>query len=145
MLTEIEWWGGLLFIWGGLCYWLVARGEDGVAGMYAIITHLAFTSAAGLLALYFYPLATPALSYLYLGLLAAGLLGLLGAFFWSGKEDDDDASSDAAPAAGEDSGEEISGREELVGQLIFFLPLVIAWLLGAYKAYGLVRGLGWLG
>ena len=77
MLTQIEWWGGVIFVLGALTYRMVMgaleRPVDGFP-WYRLMMHVFFLAPAALLAGYFYPLTQPALQYGYLALLAVSLL-----------------------------------------------------------------------
>ena len=77
MLTQIEWWGGVIFVLGALTYRMVMgaleRPADGFP-WYRLMMHVFFLAPAALLAGYFYPLTQPALQYGYLALLAVSLL-----------------------------------------------------------------------
>lgn len=141
MLTEIEWWGGLLFIWWALCYRMFLSGDLPRLSLDALINHCVFIFSAVLLALYFYPLASPAAQYGYLVGLGLALISLAMMFFWPEGDDDEPAASVEADVEEE---EEIGAGYELMGQAIYCAPLVIACLLGVVKSYDVVRELGWL-
>ena len=77
MLTEIEWWGGVLFIVGAVVYRMAIGALDKDAGFDAnrLLSHVFFLAPAVVLAGYFYPLERPGLRYAYLGVLAVALAG----------------------------------------------------------------------
>eukprot|EP01034_Spumella_vulgaris_P040076 gene40076-49560_t len=68
MLTEIEWWGGVLFIVGAVVYRMAIGALDKDAGFDAnrLLSHVFFLAPAVVLAGYFYPLERPGLRYAYL-------------------------------------------------------------------------------
>lgn len=136
MLTEIEWWGGLLFIWGVLNYRGLLSG--GATHRSCLII---FLFPGVLLALYFYPLASPIMRYSYLASLAVAILGLLYMQFWPDSED-----KELEQTGGDNADEEEpdDSKFELLGQIIIFTPPVIACLLGSIKSFGIAQNLGWL-
>ena len=79
MLTEIEWWGGVLFIVGAVVYRMAIGALDKDAGFDAnrLLSHVFFLAPAVVLAGYFYPLERPGLRYAYLGVLAVALLAMV--------------------------------------------------------------------
>lgn len=79
MLTEIEWWGGVLFIVGAVVYRMAIGALDKDAGFDAnrLLSHVFFLAPAVVLAGYFYPLERPGLRYAYLSVLAVALLAMV--------------------------------------------------------------------
>lgn len=79
MLTEIEWWGGVLFIVGAVVYRMAIGALDKDAGFDAnrLLSHVFFLAPAVVLAGYFYSLERPGLRYAYLGVLAVALLAMV--------------------------------------------------------------------
>ena len=79
MLTEIEWWGGVLFVVGAVVYRMAIGALDKDAGFDAnrLLSHVFFLAPAAVLAGYFYPLERPGLRYAYLGVLAVALLAMV--------------------------------------------------------------------
>ncbi len=77
MLTEIEWWGGLLYLCGALAYWITYKEIGMKWALDYIGFHLAFLTSAVLLALYFYELNSPLLQKLYVGLTVMALVSML--------------------------------------------------------------------
>lgn len=77
MLTQIEWWGGVIFVVGAVAYRLVMgaleTNDEGIS-WYRGFMHAFFVLPAVVLAGYFYPLPAPWLQYGYLGVLGASLL-----------------------------------------------------------------------
>jgi|EP01030_Chromulinospumella_sphaerica_P009730 hypothetical protein len=101
MLTEIEWWGGVLFIVGAVVYRMAIGALDKDAGFDAnrLLSHVFFLAPAVVLAGYFYPLERPGLRYAYLGVLAVALLAMvttLGMEIWDNVQTAKEAKAKAA-------------------------------------------------
>ena len=79
MLTEIEWWGGVLFVVGAVVYRMAIGALDKDAGFDAnrLLSHVFFLAPAVVLAGYSYSLERPGLRYAYLGVLAVALLAMV--------------------------------------------------------------------
>lgn len=79
MLTEIEWWGGVLFVVGAVVYRMAigALDKDAEFDANRLLSHVFFLAPAVVLAGYFYPLERPGLRYAYLGVLAVALLAMV--------------------------------------------------------------------
>lgn len=146
MLTEIAWWGGLIFIWWALCYWMLIKEWDTPVDLSYISMHAAFISTAAVLALYFYPLEAMVMKYVYLASLGISIVAILLLFFLPESEAVKQAEADKAEEAKDEEGEEEEAEAglELLGQIILFAPLFITVLLGLYKSYGIAQQLGWL-
>lgn len=98
MLTQIEWWGGVIFVLGALAYRLVLGALEKGEGYdwYRWLMRLFFVLPGVLLAGYFYPLERLALQYAYLGVLGVALLAVAGVMV---QEVTGDADSDKDKAA----------------------------------------------
>src|SRR6218665_2706028 len=94
MLTEIQWWGGLLFIWGALALWTQLH-FFGEHRWFNILSACTFALIGLSFALYFYELQQPVLRYGFVLATAAAALGVV-AFLLSmafGFDEDDEAPS----------------------------------------------------
>lgn len=140
MLTEIEWWGGILFIWFVLCYLLAHKEYPNKWSVDYFSFNIAFVAAAFILALYFYPLESPTSQYLYLAVLAIGLLASILMFFWPESEE-----AKATLNEKSDDDEEIGAFWETLGQIIFFFPVVASLALGLYKSIDIINSLDLMG
>lgn len=77
MLTQIEWWGGLIFVLGALTHRIVMGAletKDEGIDWYRVQMHAFYLLPAVVLAGYFYPLEHRALQYTYLAVLGVSLL-----------------------------------------------------------------------
>lgn len=128
MLTQIEWWGGLLIIWMVLAYSAIYKDlmHESKLDLTFLLTTLVHVIAIGVLAAYFYSLESDTSQLIYIGAIGAGLLITLYLFFAPGSEDQEEI------ATGED--EEVGKGYEIAGQMILFLPLLVSLGLGGYKA-----------
>ena len=136
MLTEIEWWGGILTIWFVVCYlatYAAFKGKSKLSLSF-IVSNLAFLCCVFVLALFFYPLESAFARQFYLALLAGGIV-FTALMFLLPDDDEQQAEEDDDEAAG----------SEWLGIAILFFPFGISILLGLYKSYPLVGALGWLG
>ena len=139
MLTEIEWWGGFLFLWLALSFWALFVAVRWVKYGFQFVYSVGAVLFPGIvLALYFYPLESLTSKYIYLGSYALGLLFTLLLAFWP--ESDDDA---VVADITEDEEEEEGG--ETLGVIVLILPMAIALALGATKVLQIGRELGYLG
>lgn len=150
MLTEIEWWGGLIFVVGALVYRsaIGALDQDAPWDANRLLSHVFFLAPAVVLAGYFYPLNQPALRYAYLGALGVALLALVITFAMELK-DQAQAASDStpddgatrmlepdAPVADGDAAEEKVGTfYTVLGMLVLYSPVLVACGLGCIKAW----------
>ncbi len=96
MWTQIEWWGGLLFVAGAVVYRMAigALDKDAAFDANRLLSHVFFLAPAVVLAGYFYPLDQPGLRYAYLGVLALALLAMaatLGMEIWDNVQTTDGA------------------------------------------------------
>jgi hypothetical protein len=139
MLTEIEWWGGLLFLWWAACYWLTVESNEGGITVDGIMSHVAFTLSAVVLALYFYPLEGTLTKQLYVGSLVIGVVALIIVFVWPGSDESD---ADGEKTAGEDEDED---KYAWLGYLVFAFPMIVSFSLGLVKSMDIVKALGWFG
>lgn len=144
MLTEIEWWGGLLFIWLAFCYITMYEEykDEPKFEVGFLSTNIAFFTSATVLSLYFYTLDTQLIQHIYLGAIALGILSTVLMFFWPGTE-----SMKYKVAAKQKSSEdekEIGKVFEILGAMIFFLPVIASFGLGAYKSREFLDGFPFL-
>jgi len=126
MLTEIEWWGGVIFVWGVLCYRLFLKAYENKLDITSINVHITYFCSAGVLALYFYPLESRLLQIIFMLLLAIAITSILIAFFISDEEED---------AEEEESGVLLG----LLSTAIFMGPTIIASVLGLIRSAKLVQ------
>ena len=142
MLTQIEWWGGLIFVVGALTYRMVmgTLEEEGEGiPWYRLQMHAFYLLPAMVLAGFFYPLERVALQYAYLAVLGASLLMVLVILV---QEMAGDASEDtAAPAEGHKAEEESDGWISLLGGAVLYSPALVACGLGCAKAWPMVQRL----
>ncbi|MFY3382893.1 hypothetical protein [Paracidovorax sp. MALMAid1276] len=150
MLTQIEWWGGVILVLGALTYRMVMGALDKPAKgipWYRLLMHVFFLAPATLLAGYFYPLTQPALQYGYLALLAVALLVvavmLVQEMTGDAGEDDDqrgakDGTKDSTKAAEDD---EPGWLMTVVGATVFYSPVLTACGLACAKAWPMVQPL----
>ena len=132
MLTEISWWGGLVFLWWAFTYRMVLHGRSPFTSVSIFATYLVFAAVAVLLALYFYPLTQTWLQYAYMGCLGLAVLAFLVAMFWPETSEEEE----------EESG---SSGWTLVGNIVLYGPQVIPALLAASKCWELAKGFHWSG
>ena len=128
MLTEIEWWGGLLFIWLGFCFIMMRNefSDEPRFGVGYLSLHAAYLSVGALLAMYFYPLDTPLLQHIYLGTLVAAVVFNLVFAFWP------DSELIKAKAAEIDESESGIGTT-IFGWVLFLTPDLTVFALAIYK------------
>ena len=152
MLTQIEWWGGVIFVLGALAYRMVLgaleRPADGIP-WYRLMMHVFFLAPAALLAGYFYPLTQPALQYGYLALLAISLLIVAVMLVQemtgdSGESEEEERSKEplkeGAKAEAEDH-EEPGWLMSVVGAIVLYSPVLTACGLACAKAWPMVQPL----
>lgn len=132
MLTEIEWWGGLLIIWLVFCYAIIYKeySDEPKLELGFLSTSVAFFSAGVMLALYFYTLDSQLMQYIYIGFIGFGMLSTVLMFFWPETE----SMKSKALAKQSDDEEEIGKVYEILGQAIFFFPIIASFGLAFYKA-----------
>lgn len=156
MLTQIEWWGGIIFVLGAMTYRMVMgaleKPAQGIA-WYRLMMHVFFLAPAVLLAGYFYPLTQPALQYGYLALLGVSLLvvGVMLVQEMTGDAGEDDAAAVAKTTKGEgakgEAGEGSEDNEEpgwlmsVVGATVLYSPVLTACGLACTKAWPMLRPL----
>jgi hypothetical protein len=153
MLTQIEWWGGVIFVLGALTYRMVLGAlERPVNGFpwYRLMMHVFFLAPAALLAGYFYPLTQPALQYGYLALLAVSLLivavmlvqEMTGDSGEDNKEEgrSKEPSKEGATVETEDY-EEPGWLMSVVGAIVLYSPVLTACGLACAKAWPMVQPL----
>ncbi len=143
MLTEIEWWGGLLFIWMASCYAMVYStfGSRVKFGLDFISTHLAFICAAFVLAVFFYPIETESWQYVYIGLIGLGVIATLLFAFLPDTEAEESSSQEDDVEVSEDEDVEKEKGFEIAAQLILFFPLIASFSLGIYKSSGFIKSI----
>ncbi|MBV7541816.1 hypothetical protein [Acidovorax sp. sic0104] len=159
MLTQIEWWGGLIFVLGAVTYKLVMgaleKKEEGI-DWYRWLMHAFFLMPAVVLAGYFYPLEQTGLQYGYLGVLAASLAVVLAMLVQEITGDGPEDAHDKADGV-EREGEEEKEKEKepqpseedeetgwlmtVVGALVLYSPVLVACGLGSHKAWPMVQRL----
>lgn len=153
MLTQIEWWGGVIFVLGALTYRMVMGAlERPVNGFpwYRLMMHVFFLAPAALLAGYFYPLTQPALQYGYLALLAVPLLVVAVMLVQemtgdSGEDNKEEGRSHeslkkgATAETGDD--EEPGWLMSVVGAVVLYSPVLTACGLACNKAWPMVQPL----
>jgi hypothetical protein len=158
MLTQIEWWGGVIFVLGALTYYMVMDAlERPVQGIpwYRLMMHVFFLAPAALLAGYFYPLDRPALQYGYLALLGVSLLvvavmlvqemtGDSGRDETEGRNKAKGEGGEAGPAEKAekaDEYEEPGWVMSVVGATVLYSPVLTACGLACTKAWPMVQRL----
>ncbi len=160
MLTQIEWWGGVIFVLGALAYRMVMGALDRPAQgipWYRIMMHVFFLAPAVLLAGYFYPLTPPALQYGYLALLAVSLLVVAVMLVQemvgdSGPSEDEGGDPKkglekatekgrGGEAADADDSDEPGWLLTLVGAIVLYSPVLAACGLACTKAWPMVQRL----
>ena len=138
MLTQIEWWGGPIFVVGALTYRMVMGAletEDEGIPWYRLQMHAFYLLPAVVLAGYFYPLERTALQYAYLAVLGASLVMVL---VMLAQELTGDTSEDEAPPA---EAEASDGWASVLGAVVLYSPVLVACGLGCAKAWPMVQGL----
>lgn len=153
MLTEIEWWGGLIFVLGAITHRLVTgalgKKDEGI-DWHRWQMHGFFVLPAVVLAGYFYPLAGPGLQYAYLGVLGAALLlvavmlvqEVTGDAGEGSAETPAEAADGAAAAGAAQADDESPGwLMTLIGVVVLYSPVLVACGLGCAKAWPMVQGL----
>ena len=138
MLTQIEWWGGLIFVVGALTYRMVMGAlepQDEGIPWYRLQMHAFYLLPAMVLAGYFYPLERTALQYAYLAVLAASLVMVL---VMLAQELTGDTSEDEAPPA---EAEASDGWASVLGAVVLYSPVLVACGLGCAKAWPIVQRL----
>ena len=152
MLTQIEWWGGLIFVVGALTYRMVIGAlepQDEGIPWYRLQMHAFYLLPAVVLAGYFYPLERMALQYAYLAVLGASLVMVL---VMLAQELMGDASEDEtthAQGPGDEREEttratetgESGGWASVLGAVVLYSPVLVACGLGCAKAWPMVQGL----
>ena len=152
MLTQIEWWGGLIFVVGALTYRMVMGAlephDEGIP-WYRLQMHAFYLLPAVVLAGYFYPLERAALQYAYLTVLGASLVMVL---VMLAQELMGDASEDEtthAQGPGDEREEttratetgESGGWASVLGAVVLYSPVLVACGLGCAKAWPIVQRL----
>ena len=138
MLTQIEWWGGLIFVVGALTYRMVIGAlepQDEGIPWYRLQMHAFYLLPAVVLAGYFYPLERAALQYAYLTVLGASLVMVL---VMLAQELTGDTSEDEAPPA---EAEASDGWASVLGAVVLYSPVLVACTLGCAKAWPIVQRL----
>lgn len=138
MLTQIEWWGGLIFVVGALTYRMVMGAletEDEGIPWYRLQMHAFYLLSAVVLAGYFYPLERTALQYAYLAVLGASLVMVL--VMLAQELMGDTSEDEATPAEAEAS----DGWASVVGAVVLYSPVLVACGLGCVKAWPMVQRL----
>ncbi|MGY4534566.1 hypothetical protein ACVW0Y_003707 [Pseudomonas sp. TE3786] len=145
MLTEIEWWGGVLIIWGALVARYLCRSDHGEGLSLFRYTALVTFPLVGLVfALYFYELRQPALRYAFLGLAAAAgvaTLVFLVAYLRQDDSADEEEGEEVDANASEEDDEEPGWAVMSFVHVLFLSPLAVALSLVALKSWALVQTL----
>jgi len=152
MLTQSEWWGGVIFVLGALAYRLVLGALEKGEGYdwYRWLMRLFFVLPGVLLAGYFYPLEGTGLQYAYLGVLGVALLAVAGVLVQEVTGDAESDKDKAAKAgregerrqAGEDGeDEELGWLMTIVGVAVLYSPVLAACGLACHKAWPMVQRL----
>lgn len=130
MLTEIEWWGGLILIWLSLTFYFIriAYKDKQSLSVDAVAANIVFLCAASVFALYFYTLENPIVQYVYAGVLALGLVMMVPMYLWPDSEEESDGDPDS-----ESEDEELSEVVHFIIQVFISLPFLICFGFGAYK------------
>lgn len=163
MLTQIEWWGGVIFVLGALTYRMVMGAlekKEGGIPWYRLMMHIFFVAPAIVLAGYFYPLERIELQYAYLAALGASLVVVAVMLV---QEMTGDASEEEAEAkrqgaqdkaakiakpegGGQEEGAQAEAEEEepgwlmtIVGAIVLYSPVLVACGLGCTKAWPMVQ------
>ncbi len=152
MLTQIEWWGGVIFVLGALTYRMVMgaleRPVDGIP-WYRFMMHVFFLAPAVLLAGYFYPLTQPVLQYGYLALLAVSLLVVAVMLVQEMTGDSGEGKEEGrtheplkeGPTAEAEDYEEPGWLMSVVGAVVLYSPVLTACGLACFKAWPIVQPL----
>lgn len=148
MLTQIEWWGGLIFVLGALTYRMVMgaleKKDEGIP-WYRLQMHAFYLLPAVVLVGYFYPLERIALQYAYLAVLGASLVVvavmLVQEITGDASEDAADTNKQRAKQTQEDDGEEPGWLVSVVGATLLYSPVLVACGLGCSKAWLMVQRL----
>ncbi|MES2582480.1 MAG: hypothetical protein V4627_07165 [Pseudomonadota bacterium] len=137
MLTQIEWWGGLLMVLGAVTYRFSMAQLEKRKGFdwYRVQLHLAFSSSLVLLAAYFYTLNSIGLQYAYLGILGVALIGLLMMVYQETTSDEAETAHDAG------ADEDDSTVFTVLGYTALYSPMLAACGLGCYKAWPIIQSL----
>ena len=126
MLTNIEWWGGLILIWLSLCFYfiLVAFKEQKHSIVETVATYIAFLCAVAVFSLYFYPLKSLLIQQAYLWSSILGTIMTMVMFMWP---DPKKQQADAEPE------EDVGPVLLKIIELLIVLPFVICFIFAAYK------------
>lgn len=154
MLTQIEWWGGLIFVLGALTYRMVMgaleKKDEGIP-WYRLQMHAFYLLPAVVLAGYFYPLERIALQYAYLAALGAALVVVVVMLVQevTGDADNNDekdkggkrGEGGAAKQTEDGDDEEPGWLMSVVGATVLYSPVLVACGLGCAKAWPMVQRL----
>lgn len=147
MLTEIEWWGGLVFLWWALSFWFLLIATKWVKyGFQYGYTVGALILTAATLALFFYPLEAQWLKWLYLLATVFGLacVGLL-VFYPEHDNAIETAESvlemtiDGLDQSVESSNPGEDAKLELLGNITLLGPFGIILLLSLFRSWQLIQ------
>ncbi len=151
MLTQIEWWGGLIFVLGALTHRIVMGAletKDEGIDWYRVQMHAFYLLPAVVLAGYFYPLEHRALQYTYLAVLGVSLLIVVVRLVQEMAGDSDDSDDKEKSGEGGVAKPAQEGDDEapgwllwVVGALVLYSPVLVACGLGCVKAWPLVKPL----
>lgn len=136
MLTEIEWWGGLIFVWLGLCYWSIyATCKEHSFDLDILMTHICFLVSGSLLAMFFYELSSNLFQNIYVGLLLFAIITfLLMMFLPDSQERKEKSEANGEPPA--------TKAEELLGTVVLGMPMLIIYGLAGYKSMNYLANFG---
>lgn len=153
MLTQIEWWGGVIFVLGALTWRLVMgaleKKEEGI-DWYRWCMRLFFLLPGAVLAGYFYPLELRELQYGYLAVLGLALLVVAVMLFQeiTGDAPQEDKAAKAGREGEEEKKEAQQTEDEesgwlvtVLGAVVLYSPVLVACGLGCHKAWPWVQKL----
>lgn len=162
MLTEIEWWGGLVILWAMSVITFLIKTSWPEKDLNYYAYHLMSVLAIALISLFFYPLESASLRLFYQGLLALTVAVIVFLIVRNGiieyqerqqiaEQDNPDCYGDGADAYNEDEEPEddepdyddesdfdddesgTSLKHVLMGHLVLYTPAYIALFLGGLK------------
>jgi hypothetical protein len=128
MLTEIEWWGGLMIIWIVLVNYMLIKAGDWDTTLETTVATITFITSMIVIVLYFYPLETETIQYLYVGSIGLGTVTGIIWFLLSANEPSE--KKETASTEEEDAGKGL----EIAANVILFAPPLMVFGLGIYKA-----------
>lgn len=140
MLTEIQWWGGLVIIWAALTLRYLTQETREDRGYYWT-TIVLYVSAGLFFALYFYPLLVPVQTYPYLVLLALALLSVVVHLYLSLRASTDEQDEGSTADEEDEGGVLVS----LLGYALIYGPVVTCLLIGGVRVPEVMQATGLVG